>query len=138
MSLLPRFQENIGFSVSGNFKDFSSAGFDVQASWETGNEYEFASGTRLRILLVRILLLFNFTWLYSWYAETSRGLPLKFEADTFRPPPLNTCTSMEYGPEGIVFSPNENNKGGGYSCVIGTCRSQGDNYWYMTGRAGGP
>jgi hypothetical protein len=45
MSLLPRFQENIGFSVSGNFKDFSSAGFDVQASWETGNEYECVGET---------------------------------------------------------------------------------------------
>jgi hypothetical protein len=29
---------SVGFSVSGSFKDFCSAGFDVQASWETGDE----------------------------------------------------------------------------------------------------
>jgi hypothetical protein len=60
------------------------------------------------------------------------------KTDTFTPPPLNRCVSNEHGPDEIMFSPNENNKGGGYYCVIGTCRSQGENYWDMTGRAGGP
>jgi hypothetical protein len=50
------------------------------------------------------------------------------KTDTFAPPPLNRCVSNEHGPDEIMVSPNENNKGGGYYCVIGTCRSQGENY----------
>ncbi|KAH8672478.1 hypothetical protein BGZ61DRAFT_537105 [Ilyonectria robusta] len=38
----------------------------------------------------------------------------------------------------IVKSPNSDNRGGGYYCVIGTCRAKGDNYWDNTGPAGGP
>ncbi|KAF2830289.1 hypothetical protein CC86DRAFT_433967 [Ophiobolus disseminans] len=38
----------------------------------------------------------------------------------------------------IIKSPNEKNAGGGYYCVIGTCRSKGDQYWDNSGRAGGP
>ncbi|KAF7556449.1 hypothetical protein G7Z17_g1443 [Cylindrodendrum hubeiense] len=38
----------------------------------------------------------------------------------------------------IIWSPNEANRGGGYYCVVGTCRAQGDAYWDYSGREGGP
>ncbi|KAF1938209.1 hypothetical protein EJ02DRAFT_474332 [Clathrospora elynae] len=38
----------------------------------------------------------------------------------------------------VLKSPNSKNQGGGYYCVIGTCRSKGDEYWNNNGRAGGP
>ncbi|KAG5749067.1 hypothetical protein H9Q69_011457 [Fusarium xylarioides] len=50
----------------------------------------------------------------------------------------NTCTEGQGGTPYVMYSPNENNKGGGYYCVIGTCRSKGEGYWDYNGRAGGP
>ncbi|KAF5668652.1 hypothetical protein FHETE_5203 [Fusarium heterosporum] len=38
----------------------------------------------------------------------------------------------------VMFSPNNQNRGGGFYCVVGTCRAQGDAYWDYNGRAGGP
>ncbi|EAT81080.2 hypothetical protein SNOG_11372 [Parastagonospora nodorum SN15] len=38
----------------------------------------------------------------------------------------------------VLKSPNNANRGGSYYCVVGTCRSMGDDYWDDTGRAGGP
>ena len=38
----------------------------------------------------------------------------------------------------VLKRPNEDNRGGGYYCVIGTCRSKGDDYWVKDGRPGGP
>ncbi|KAF2137099.1 uncharacterized protein K452DRAFT_341682 [Aplosporella prunicola CBS 121167] len=29
----------------------------------------------------------------------------------------------------VIKSPNKNNEGGSYYCVIGTCREKGDGYW---------
>lgn len=43
-----------------------------------------------------------------------------------------------HGDPFVIWSPNANNKGGGFYCVIGACRSQGDGYWVESGRAGGP
>ena len=42
------------------------------------------------------------------------------------------------GPDYVMFSPNVDNKGGQFYCVVGTCRSRGENYWDKSGRAGGP
>jgi hypothetical protein len=53
----------------------------------------------------------------------------------------NRCTGYaldNHGPDYVMFSPNIDNKGGNYYCVVGTCRSQGENYWDKSGRAGGP
>lgn len=50
-----------------------------------------------------------------------------------------TCGGEDLGETSIVWSPNDDNRGGkDYYCVIGTCRKQGDEWWDNTGRAGGP
>ena len=38
----------------------------------------------------------------------------------------------------VMWSPNSNNAGGGYYCVVGTCRNINAEYWDYSGRAGGP
>ena len=38
----------------------------------------------------------------------------------------------------IMFSPNDNNAGGGFYCVTGTCRSKNSAYWPYADRHGGP
>lgn len=38
----------------------------------------------------------------------------------------------------VMASPNENNKGGGWYCVTGTCREKGDLWWDRDGREGPP
>jgi hypothetical protein len=57
--------------------------------------------------------------------------------DTVRELDDSMCVLHQTG-EGVIKSPNVNNKGGEYYCVVGTCRSKGEQYWDNTGRAGGP
>ncbi|KAF7557609.1 hypothetical protein G7Z17_g542 [Cylindrodendrum hubeiense] len=59
--------------------------------------------------------------------------------DTVQNYVFNTCgPNSDDGDPYVMYSPNDQNRGGGYYCVVGTCRSQGDQYWDKTGRAGGP
>ncbi|KAL6354846.1 hypothetical protein LRP88_12203 [Fusarium phalaenopsidis] len=75
----------------------------------------------------------------GWSSDFS-GVPwISGGFNTVRETARNSCggSYTARGPY-ILFSPNEQNRGGGYYCVIGTCRSQGDEYWDKSGRAGGP
>lgn len=42
---------------------------------------------------------------------------------------LNQCTGFEASGHSEIASPNNNNAGGGFYCVVGSCRNQGDEYW---------
>ncbi|KAF2828371.1 hypothetical protein CC86DRAFT_465212 [Ophiobolus disseminans] len=110
---------SIGFSTSGSADGWFSAGFDVQKSWTTGNDYQCygAAGDTVCV----------------WYNTAHT-------AYTGRPYTVNSCDPGRriYRKEIIMKSPNKANRGGGYYCVVGTCRAQGDGYWDDSGRAGGP
>lgn len=59
--------------------------------------------------------------------------------DDVRPWNGKTCsTNKNYHDQVVYRSPNKNNRGGQYYCVVGTCRAQGDAYWDYNGRNGGP
>ena len=47
------------------------------------------------------------------------------------------CLDVQVDPY-VMWSPNTNNAGGGYYCVVGTCRNINAEYWDYNGRAGGP
>lgn len=47
------------------------------------------------------------------------------------------CLTSETEPY-VMKSPNTNNAGGAYYCVVGTCREKGAEYWDENGPAGGP
>ncbi|KAF2818344.1 hypothetical protein CC86DRAFT_433620 [Ophiobolus disseminans] len=108
----------VGFTMAGT-GSWISAGFEVQQSWSTGNQYTCygAKGDNLCI----------------WYLTAHT-------AYTVRNRVQNTCSGSgpRYSPNYVIKSPNKANRGGGMYCVIGTCRAQGDTYWDNSGRSGGP
>ncbi|KAF5675860.1 hypothetical protein FCIRC_7232 [Fusarium circinatum] len=94
-----------------------SGGFSVSESWTTGNSYTCNAGKGETVCI--------------WYN-------IAHTAYTVQEWTKNTCTEGSGGTPFVMFSPNENNKGDGYYCVIGTCRSKGEGDWDYNGRAGGP
>ncbi|RSL82000.1 hypothetical protein CEP51_005430 [Fusarium floridanum] len=108
----------IGWSSDFSGVPWISGGFSVSESWTTGNSYSCNAGKGETACI--------------WYNTAHT-------AYTVRETARNSCggSYTARGPY-ILFSPNEQNRGGGYYCVIGTCRSQGDEYWDKSGRAGGP
>ncbi|OBU00954.1 hypothetical protein VE01_00773 [Pseudogymnoascus verrucosus] len=108
----------IGFSVSGSIDSWIGGGFDVSESWTTGNEYTCygAAGDTVCV----------------WYKTA-------LTAYTVRNYDYNQCTGASPRGTAVIKSPNNNNKGGNYYCVMGSaCRSQGEGYFDLNGRAGGP
>jgi hypothetical protein len=90
----------------------------VAESWKTGNMYLCNGGPHETICV--------------WYNAAHT-------AYTVRDTMWNRCTGYapdNHGPDYVMFSPNIDNKGSHYYCVVGTCRSQGENYWDKSGRAG--
>jgi len=127
----------IGWTANLTPVSWISGGFSVSESWSTGNTYSCTGSTGEDVCV--------------WYntAHTACKYPfslLKTVVDWFS----DTVQNMQRdsckvgggwdadGDPFVMFSPNANNRGGGYYCVIGTCRAQGDNYWDYSGRAGGP
>ncbi|KAJ4127885.1 hypothetical protein NW768_008165 [Fusarium equiseti] len=107
----------VGFSVSagGPADNWISGGFEVSKSWTDANEYscEGAAGDTVCI----------------WYSTAHTAYTVKKLTS-------NPCTgTTKYGPY-IIFSPNKQNRGGGYYCVNGACRAKDDEYWDYNGRAG--
>ncbi|KAF9761351.1 hypothetical protein IL306_003848 [Fusarium sp. DS 682] len=109
----------IGFTVSagGPAATWISGGFGVSESWTTGNSYTCNGGPGETICI--------------WYN-------IAHTAYTVQDVTTNPCTGSKESSPYVMFSPNENNSGGGYYCVVGTCRSKGEGYWDYNGRAGGP
>ncbi|KAF5628128.1 uncharacterized protein FTJAE_9003 [Fusarium tjaetaba] len=104
-------------TVSSPGGGWISGGFGVSESWTTGNSYTCNAGKGETVCI--------------WYN-------IAHTAYTVQEYTKNTCTEGHGGTPYVMYSPNENNKGGGYYCVIGTCRSKGEGYWDYNGRAGGP
>ncbi|KAH6888424.1 hypothetical protein B0T10DRAFT_488155 [Thelonectria olida] len=108
----------IGWSADASAAGWISGGFSVTETWTTGNTYTCTAGEGETICI--------------WYNTAHT-------AYTVQNYDRNVCgTSNTNGGPYVMYSPNDKNSGGGYYCVIGTCRSQGDQYWDKTGRAGGP
>jgi hypothetical protein len=108
----------IGFSGGGS--KWVSGGFDVSKSWSTGNTYS-CNGAKGDTVCI-------------WYNTAHT-------AYTVRSTTTSSCYTPNNGQAGdpyVLKSPNSQNRGGGYYCVIGTCRAKGDEYWDNSGRAGGP
>ncbi|EPE03596.1 hypothetical protein F503_01854 [Ophiostoma piceae UAMH 11346] len=101
----------IGFSMTlvGLEKyGWLSGGFDVSKTWTTGNTYTCNAGLGEKVCL--------------WYNTAHTGYTIQYSE-------YNCGASNIRKYTGIMKSPNNSNRGGGYYCVVGTCRSQGDNYW---------
>ncbi|GKZ25421.1 hypothetical protein AbraCBS73388_001049 [Aspergillus brasiliensis] len=109
----------IGWTATADAAQWISGGFAVQESWTTGLEYQCTASSHQTVCI--------------WYNTAHT-------AYTVQNGLYNVCTGFNPNNEAgfVMFSPNQNNKGGGYYCVIGTCRSQGQNYWDKSGPAGGP
>ncbi|RYO87094.1 hypothetical protein DL766_003550 [Monosporascus sp. MC13-8B] len=111
----------IGWAASATAMQWISGGFSVTMSWNTGHSYT-CQGNRGDTVCV-------------WYNAAHA-------AYTVRNAIQNTVYGgvRSVGGPYVMFSPNRNNVGGGYYCVIGAqyCRSEGQAYWNKKGRAGGP
>ncbi|CVK91855.1 uncharacterized protein FMAN_06946 [Fusarium mangiferae] len=66
-----------------------------------------------------------------WYNTAHTTYTVK---DTTRAPGEYKKTTSIYD----ISSPNKNNKGGDYYCVVGHCKAKGDSWWDRNGRRGGP
>ncbi|RGP72908.1 hypothetical protein FLONG3_6546 [Fusarium longipes] len=111
----------IGWSASLSAFGWTSGGFEVSETWETGNTYTCNGGPGENICVW-------YTTAHTAYTVTNR------ERDTC----VLGSRWQNVGNPFVMFSPNQANRGGGYYCVVGTCRSQGDGYWVKDGRPGGP
>lgn len=109
---------SIGFSADATYEEWISGGFSVEMSWETGNEYVCGGSTGETVC--------------TWYQTAHTAYTVVNCDATTCDPECNPSDPF------VMFSPNHNNAGGGYYCVTGTCRAQGDSYWNFDGPAGGP
>ncbi|RYP57212.1 hypothetical protein DL770_010717 [Monosporascus sp. CRB-9-2] len=111
----------VGFTATVNPAAWISGGFSVSQSWNTGNSYTCGGNSGDTVCV--------------WYNTAHT-------AYTVQNGIVNTvCGGSEpVGDPFILFSPNSENVGGSYYCVIGAqyCRSKGQGYWDKSGRAGGP
>ncbi|RDH22323.1 hypothetical protein M747DRAFT_369046 [Aspergillus niger ATCC 13496] len=109
----------VGWTATADASQWISGGFAVQASWTTGLDYQCTASSHQTVCI--------------WYNTAHT-------AYTAQNGLYNVCTGFNPNNDAgfVMFSPNQNNKGGGFYCVIGTCRSQGQNYWDKSGPAGGP
>ncbi|KPM44436.1 hypothetical protein AK830_g2087 [Neonectria ditissima] len=110
----------IGWSASLTPFSWISGTFSVSETWTTGSTYSCTGAPGEDICV--------------WYNTAHT-------AYTVQNKDRNLCdgsTWYDSGDPFVLFSPNSANRGGGYYCVIGTCRAQGDGYWDYSGRAGGP
>ncbi|KAJ5825876.1 hypothetical protein N7474_003014 [Penicillium riverlandense] len=109
----------IGWSATATAFEWLTGGFSVSVSWTTGNTYSCTGSSNDTVCV--------------WYNTAHTAYTVQNGA-------YNDCTG--FSPSGgtlIMRSPNSNNVGGGYNCIIGTsCSSQGANYWDYNGPAGGP
>ena len=99
----------IGFSVSANPNQWVSAGFAVEMSTETGQQYQCGGKEGERVCL--------------WKSVGRTAYKV-------RNGQYNACTGVEpYGPEFEMVSPNSGDKGSRFYCVHGHyCRDIGDRY----------
>ncbi|KAM0345650.1 hypothetical protein ACHAPU_006304 [Fusarium lateritium] len=111
----------IGWTATFTPASWISGGFSVSESWTTGNTYSCNGGPGEDICV--------------WYNTAHTAYTaINREYDT-----CGTGSGwVNVGDNFVIYSPNESNRGGGYYCVVGTCRAQGDGYWDYSGRAGGP
>ncbi|KAF5563112.1 hypothetical protein FPHYL_5343 [Fusarium phyllophilum] len=111
----------IGWTATLTPVSWISGGFSVSESWNTGNTYTCTGSADEDVCV--------------WYNTA-------LTAYTVQNKERDSCAVGggwdSTGDPFVMYSPNESNRGGGYYCVIGTCRAQGDNYWDYSGRAGGP
>ncbi|KAI1812785.1 hypothetical protein GGS20DRAFT_587134 [Poronia punctata] len=101
----------IGFSITSgsDITEWISGGFSVSESWTTGNSYTCNGGAGDTVCI--------------WQSVAHTAYKVRNGS-------YNSCTGFEpSGDEIEISSPNEDNRGGGFYCVVGTCRSQGDEYW---------
>ncbi|KAF4875423.1 hypothetical protein CGCSCA1_v005578 [Colletotrichum siamense] len=113
---------SVGWSVEtgGSISEWITGGFSVSVSWSAAVSQgcETEPGNTV----------------CQWYRTAHT-------AYTVRAGTTNTCSFIRSLSDPMVLrSPNTNNAGGGYYCVVGAqfCRSLGSAYWDFNGRAGGP
>lgn len=108
-----------GWSASVTPFEWITGGFSVSKTISNGNDYTCGGEAGETICV--------------WYNVAHTAYTAQNGA--YSP---NTGSFSPKGDPLIIFSPNTNNKGGGFYCVVGTCRSLGEGYWVKSGRAGGP
>ncbi|KAH8170333.1 hypothetical protein LIA77_09114 [Sarocladium implicatum] len=108
----------IGFTAEISADGWTSAGFNVQKTWETGNQYTCYGGAGDTACV--------------WYNTAHTAYTVKNVH-------YDSCLgSSDRSDPYVMWSPNQDNVGGGYYCVVGTCRNINARYWDYSGRAGGP
>jgi hypothetical protein len=111
---------SVSWSASANVFQWISAGFAVEQTAETGNDYN-CEGQANEVVCV-----------WKNQAQT---------AYTVQNGDYNRCSgTTDRGGRYVMWSPNAGGRGSYYYCVHGEqyCRNQGDRWLDMGGRAGGP
>ncbi|KAF5660150.1 hypothetical protein FHETE_9123 [Fusarium heterosporum] len=129
-----------------NAYEWISAGFAVEEQWTTGSNYECNGDPGDTVCIWYNTAHTACRW-HSPYHLCPSGASLEYAnnvglIDTVHNVSHDTCDIHSgWVPDSDPFvmkSPNSSNRGGGYYCVVGSCRAQGDAYWDESGRPGGP
>ena len=109
----------VGFSASVTPWGWTSAGFDVSMSVETGNSWTCEGGPG------------------SWFAVWKSQAQTAYTVTNYRQDP---CIGNTESAPFVMWSPNSNDRGAYYYCVQGRdyVRNVGDSWVDYNGRAGGP
>ena len=103
----------VGFTATARINEWISGGFSVSKSWTTANTYTCNGAPGETVCL--------------WYNTMHTAYTVYNIYEMVGTPGCNNFPVT--GPNFILRSPNTNNAGGGYYCVVGTCRTQGQAYW---------
>jgi hypothetical protein len=102
----------IGWSASVGFSPpWTSGGFSVSESWSWGSSYTCGAKPG-QTVCVWYAIAHTAYWARQYWGSTTGKDICNNPSDPF-----------------VIWSPNINNAGGGYYCVIGTCRNNNDGYW---------
>ncbi|KAF5668797.1 hypothetical protein FDENT_11728 [Fusarium denticulatum] len=105
------------FNINGPEKIWANMNFGVSKSWSTGNAYT-CNGVQNETVCI-------------WYNVAHTTYTVR--AFTTPPGGYKNQEKMEIYD---ISSPNKENKGGKYYCVVNKCKSKGDSWWDRKGRKG--
>ncbi|KFY33804.1 hypothetical protein V494_07306 [Pseudogymnoascus sp. VKM F-4513 (FW-928)] len=108
---------SINYTVGGAFFGWVNGGFSVTKTISTGRVYSCAGGPGQTICMMKKTA-------HTAYSVRERQ--------------RSRCDPTQYGDKYILVSPNANDRGSGFYCIVGSCKNQGDFWMDRNGRAGGP
>ncbi|KAH7177017.1 hypothetical protein EDB81DRAFT_752329 [Dactylonectria macrodidyma] len=112
---------SVSYSVTGALAGtnlWSSFGLSVQKTWTTGNQYTCSGRAGDSVCI----------WLIERMVKANKKLDVVERRYYFL-----GIRYMSSKSKSLMNSPNKENRGGGYYCVVNNCMNKGDEFWDNSG-----